>query len=45
MLEQLRWLDYGYMIKVVETDYEGPAVDTPEDIRIAENYLQQNAID
>lgn len=45
MLEQLRWLDYGYVIKVVETDYEGPAVDTPEDIQLAEHYLQQHDID
>jgi 3-deoxy-manno-octulosonate cytidylyltransferase (CMP-KDO synthetase) len=38
MLEQLRWLDFGYVIKVTETDYEGPAVDTPDDLRIAESF-------
>jgi 3-deoxy-manno-octulosonate cytidylyltransferase (CMP-KDO synthetase) len=40
MLEQLRWLDYGYLIKVAVTDHEGPAIDTPEDILKAEKYLQ-----
>ena len=38
MLEQLRWLDYGYVIKVTETDHEGPAVDTPQDLIIAEKF-------
>ncbi|MBI2259923.1 MAG: 3-deoxy-manno-octulosonate cytidylyltransferase [Flavobacteriia bacterium] len=31
-LEQLRWLYYGYTIKVVETDIESPNIDVPEDV-------------
>lgn len=42
MLEQLRWLDFGYVIKVSETDHEGPAVDTPEDLKIAEDFYSNS---
>ena len=31
-LEQLRWLYYGYAIKIVETTIETPNVDVPEDL-------------
>lgn len=31
-LEQLRWMYYGYNIRVVETDIETPNIDTPEDV-------------
>jgi 3-deoxy-manno-octulosonate cytidylyltransferase (CMP-KDO synthetase) len=31
-LEQLRWLYYGYAIKVVETTIETPNIDVPEDL-------------
>ncbi len=31
-LEQLRWLYYGYSIKVIETDIETPNIDVPEDV-------------
>ncbi len=38
-LEQLRWLDHGLKIKVIETEHESPAVDTPDDLNEAEIYL------
>ena len=31
-LEQLRWLYYGYSIRVVETNIETPNIDVPEDV-------------
>ena len=32
-LEQLRWLFYGYKIRLVETDIETPNIDVPEDLQ------------
>jgi 3-deoxy-manno-octulosonate cytidylyltransferase (CMP-KDO synthetase) len=31
-LEQLRWLEAGYKIKCVETNFDSHCIDTPEDI-------------
>ena len=39
-LEQLRWLQNGYRIRVGETDVETVGIDTPEDLRRAEEFLQ-----
>ena len=33
-LEQLRWLEHGYKIKCVITEFESHCIDTPEDIKI-----------
>ena len=39
-LEQLRWLESGYKIKVGITDIETIGIDTPEDLERAEEYLR-----
>lgn len=40
-LEQLRWLQNGYRIKVCITDIETISIDTPQDLVKAEEYLKQ----
>jgi 3-deoxy-manno-octulosonate cytidylyltransferase (CMP-KDO synthetase) len=38
-LEQLRWLENGYRIRVEETEYKTVEVDTPEDVKRVEQLL------
>lgn len=40
-LEQLRWLENGYKIKVGLTNVETIGIDTPADLKRAENFLKQ----
>ena len=40
-LEQLRALEYGFKIKVVETSYDSIEVDAPSDIKKVENIINQ----
>lgn len=40
-LEQLRWLENGYRIRVGLTDTETVGIDTPEDLERAEAFLSQ----
>ncbi len=40
-LEQLRWLQNGYRIRVGLTDVETVGIDTPEDLQRAEEFLNQ----
>ena len=41
-LEQLRWLENGYRIRVGQTDIETVGIDTPEDLERAEAFLKNN---
>ena len=43
-LEQLRWLENGYRIRVGLTDVETVGIDTPEDLQRAETFLNQITI-
>lgn len=40
-LEQLRWLENGYTIKVGVSEVETIGIDTPQDLEAAERYLQK----
>ena len=40
-LEQLRWLENGYRIRVGTTNVETVGIDTPDDLQRAEEFLQQ----
>ncbi len=42
-LEQLRWLENGFGIRVVETDYDAVSVDVPSDIERVERRLREQS--
>ncbi|HKS66557.1 MAG TPA: 3-deoxy-manno-octulosonate cytidylyltransferase [Candidatus Acidoferrales bacterium] len=42
-LEQLRWLENGFRIRVVETEYDAVSVDVPEDIPRVEQLLRASS--
>ncbi len=44
-LEQLRWLQNGYKIKVGLTNVETVGIDTPADLHRAEKFLEENEIE
>lgn len=41
-LEQLRWLENGYKIKVAVTEFESIGIDTPDDLEQAKLFLERN---
>jgi len=41
-LEQLRWLENGFRIRAVETEYEAVSVDVPEDVERVEKILRES---
>lgn len=41
-IECLRYLEYGMKIKMIETNFIGVGIDTPEDLEKAINILEQN---
>jgi 3-deoxy-manno-octulosonate cytidylyltransferase (CMP-KDO synthetase) len=41
-LEQLRWIENGYQIKITDFDSESLCVDVPDDIRKAEEFMKMN---
>lgn len=43
-LEQLRWLQNGYRIKVGLTDIETVGIDTPDDLKRAEQFLAKSGL-
>lgn len=43
-LEQLRWLQNGYRIKVGLTQVETVGIDTPDDLKRAEEFLKNHAV-
>ena len=40
-LEQLRWLQNGYRIRVAQTNIETVGIDTPDDLSRAEEFLKE----
>jgi 3-deoxy-manno-octulosonate cytidylyltransferase (CMP-KDO synthetase) len=42
-LEQLRWLENGMAIRVVETSYDAISVDVPADVERVEKLIRENA--
>lgn len=44
-LEQLRWIENGYKIKVGISDEETIGIDTPDDLRCAEDFLKSHQND
>jgi 3-deoxy-manno-octulosonate cytidylyltransferase (CMP-KDO synthetase) len=42
-LEQLRWLENGYRIRIIESDYDAISIDVPADIERVEKLLHEGS--
>jgi 3-deoxy-manno-octulosonate cytidylyltransferase (CMP-KDO synthetase) len=42
-LEQLRWLENGYRIRIIETEYDAISVDVPADVERVEKLLRETS--
>jgi 3-deoxy-manno-octulosonate cytidylyltransferase (CMP-KDO synthetase) len=43
-LEQLRWLENGYKVRVVESEYDSVSVDAPADVAKVEKILRDSGL-
>ena len=43
-IDMLRILEHGYQVKMVESEYETHAVDTPEDLRLVEQMMERDPL-
>ena len=43
-LEQLRWLENGWKIRVAEVEHDAVSVDVPEDVARVEKFLQERTV-
>jgi len=41
-LEQLRFLEHGFKVKIVVTEYDSLSVDTPKDLDLARRFFERN---
>ncbi len=42
-LEQLRWMENGYKMRVAETEHDAVSVDVPEDVERVEKLIRESA--
>ncbi len=43
-IDMLRLLENGYRVKMIESDFDTQAVDTPEDLRVVEQMMERDAL-
>jgi 3-deoxy-manno-octulosonate cytidylyltransferase (CMP-KDO synthetase) len=43
-IDMLRFLEHGYKVRMIETDFETHAVDTPEDLLVVEKMMERDVL-